>query len=247
MTERPGNQRRRVILGVLGAGAGLWAFHRWLDRPRALTFEPVPGAPGFRMVQSGSVSSGGFDPFIGLDDAPPRAKISPEALCETLFHRTRPGTVPVASFSDYNCPYCRVLTPELARREAAGDITVTWHELPLLGPESEAAARLALAADMQGGYVSVHTSLMRSRVVATAKFAEALANRTGLDPDRLRANLASPAIDRRLAEAHGLADIFGFFGTPALVIGRTAILGEIAPGQLDALIAQEPAGALACP
>ena len=231
-------QRRRTLAAILLIGAAALGANRWLNRPPAPRFEPVDGLPPFRRAETGSVS-GGFDPFIGLDNRAPPPPLPAAQVCRTLFRDTRPGTVPVASFSDYNCPYCRILTPALADRHERGDITVTWHELPLLGPTSEIAARGAVAADFQGAYAPFHARLMRSRVVATPEFLAEIARSAGIDAPRLVRDAASPRVDARLDEARALAGWFGFYGTPALVVGRSAVIGSLDLGRLDRLIADE--------
>ena len=240
--DAPRNGGRRTILMLGAVALGLWGVNRLLNRSGPLEFSDIPGAPGFRMLRTGEVSGGIVDPLIGLDAARPAPpEIADAALCGTLFAASG-GGVPVASFSDYYCPYCRVLTRELSARAQAGRITVTWHELPLLGETSEIAARAALAADMQGAYPEIHARLMRSRVVATDAYLRDLAGAAGLDPGRFIRDARSAAVQRRIDQARGLAARFGFFGTPALVIGRTAVLGAVSTDTLDRLIADEEKG-----
>ena len=251
MQSKRGNSNRRGLLIAAGAALAIWgggAAFRWLDA-RRFDFEPIPDLPGFRRTGGGAVTSGALsDPLIGLDTGrPPVPRIETDRICPALFRDRTPGTVPVASFSDYYCPYCRVLTRELAAREAAGRITVTWHELPLLGDASRLAARAAMAADRQGGYAAFHARLMRAQFQPNPAYLADLSASAGLDPDRLLADMADPAIDTQLALSAGVAARFGFHGTPALVIGRTAVLGAIPVPRLDALIAREAGEPEICP
>jgi protein-disulfide isomerase len=57
------------------------------------------------------------------------------------------GDVTLVEFFDYNCPYCRRV--ESAVRKTMGDanLRVVFKEFPVLGPNSVAAAKAALAAD----------------------------------------------------------------------------------------------------
>ncbi|MEM0948660.1 MAG: DsbA family protein [Pseudomonadota bacterium] len=228
--------------GVLVLGAAFLAVvgaNELFNRPAPPDFEDVPGLPEFRMLRFGGVSGQVFDPFIGIDTLRAAVPRIPDAqVCGTLFTHSGHG-VPVASFSDYFCPYCRVLTRELTTRAEAGDISVTWHELPLLGETSVMAARAALAADMQGAYLEIHNRLMRSRVVATDAYLENLAEGAGLNAARFVRDANSELVQNRIQTAQGLAERFGFYGTPALVVGRTAVLGSIPVDKLDRLIADE--------
>jgi protein-disulfide isomerase len=247
--------RRRLLLGgVAVVAVGGWGARDRIAAlwPRDFDFEPLDDPPGFRRL-AGGPTSGGFDPFVGLADSRAAATTDPATLradlCGALFGGAAPpGVVPVASFSDYYCPYCRVLTRRLAALEDEGLVRVAWREWPLLGETSELAARAALAAKRQGGYVAFHEAMMRGGFVATPAFLEDLARRSGLDAARLRADMDSVAVSREIADARGLARLFGFIGTPALVVGRTVVAGEIGAADLRALIARErdDGPALAC-
>ena len=57
----------------------------------------------------------------------------------------------MVAFLDYNCPYCREGTPDLAKLVSEdGKVRLVLKELPVLGPESEDVARIAQAAIAQG-------------------------------------------------------------------------------------------------
>ena len=146
--------------------------------------------------------------------------------------------VPIAAFSDYNCPYCRILSAEVSRvdAEAKGAIRVFWHEWPIFGLNSETAARAALAAGLQGAYLPVHRRLMRSGFAPTPRYLEDVAVGAGIDPVRLMADMQSPVVAGALDTSRTLAFRFEFPGTPALVVGRTVVLGNVGRGTLLKLI-----------
>lgn len=241
-------RRRAVLLAAAAAGGGAW----WAWPSIAplfvgdFEFEPLPDLPGFRRIAMGE-SSPAPSPLIGMsrgDEADlGAAKATARAdLCNALFGGPPPpGVVPIASFSDYNCPFCRVLTGRLAALQARSGsaVRITWHEWPLLGPTSVTAARAALAADMQGAYATFHKRLMRTRFVPTPSFLEVVARDIGIDPARLRADMESDAVSERLRSTDAVARIFGFIGTPALVVGRTVVVGAVSEAVIHALIEQE--------
>ena len=205
-------------------------------------FRPIPSAPGFRSLSGGAVSATG-NPFIGLDV--PGAEPAPEpigmaALCGVLFgeERTSDGTVPVAYFTDYNCPYCGRLSARLREREAEG-LRISWHELPLLGESSEAAARAALAAGRQGGYADFHARLMRASFQPTEAYVAELASGLGLDPERLLSDMNSAGVARELTDTRRVAARLGIGATPTLVVGRTVVTGLISEERLEALLRRE--------
>jgi len=205
-------------------------------------FRPLRSASGFRSLDGGAVSAAS-DPFVGLAapaDDPGTPPIGRAALCGALFgdDPVRGGTVPVAYFTDYNCPYCARLSTRLRDREAAG-LRLVWHELPLLGAGSEAAARAALAAARQGAYAEFHTRLMRAAFQPTEAYVADLARGLGLDPDRLLADMESTEVRRRLTDSRRVASRLGIGATPTLVVGRTVVTGLVSDRRLDALLALE--------
>lgn len=242
----PSPWRRRLILGgVVAGGVAVWNLAPLARRllPQRFDFEPVADPAGFRTLAGGATTAAS-NPLIGLDRPAPET-LSPDAvradLCRALFgaERIAPGEAPVASFSDYFCPYCRALTQRLSALEAEGAVRMRWHEWPLFGPTSETAARAALAADLQGAYAGFHKAMMRGGFIPTPQFLADLAARLGLDPARMAADMDGPEVSRRLAETRALTRLFGFIGTPSLVVGRTVITGAIEDARLRALIERE--------
>jgi len=249
---RKGFPSRRL---VIGAGVGAVAAAAWWGWPKvapyfvgAFEFEAVAGVPGFRRIAGGEIS-GNINPLAGLEAPGARTAAAAQEevradICGALFGGTpAQGVVPVASFSDYYCPFCRVLTQRLdeIERASGGSVRITWHEWPLLGSNSEFAARAALAADRQGAYAAFHKRLMRTSFVPTPEFLEALANDIGIDPVQMAADIRSAAVSDRLRTSAALSAVFGFRGTPALVVGRTVVTGAITDATLRALIDQERA------
>ncbi|SHM58233.1 DSBA-like thioredoxin domain-containing protein [Roseovarius litoreus] len=235
-----------AALGLTGLGFAAWPRLSGLLAP-SFAFEPIPDLPGFRRI-AGSPSAPAA--LVGIEDSQRTDSAwSGLSTCELLYTEARaPGDIPLAYFSDYRCTFCRRLSPRLADLAQTRGVSLTWHELPLLGPASMQAARAALAARRQGAYAAFHTRLMDSSFVPNPAFLRRLAQDEGIDPDTLIADMDHPGVTRQLAITADLARRFGFFGTPALVIGRTASLGAIPDARIDALIAlerSEPAPACA--
>ena len=227
--------------GAALLAAGAWGLIR--ARPTRFAFDWMERPEGFRRARwDGRVSTAAFDPLIGLDGAGDGRSPFEGDLCAALFGGPPgPGVDPVASFSDPFCPYCRVLVPALAEIERAsgGAVRVRWHEWPLFGARSMASARLAIAAEAQGAYGRVAPRLMGSGFLVTPGYARALAESAGIDAERLIADMASPGTTARIARSVALATLFGFIGTPALVVGRSVVEGAIPRDALEELIAIE--------
>ncbi len=230
--------RRGLVALGLAAGAALLAprLGPWLQAGRAPAPElrPDPALPGFRRLD-GLAATALPPAFAGLD---PRAAPVPDgALCAWLFPGGLPaGRVPVAVFTDVNCPHCRVMEPWLAAL-SADLVALSWHDMPLLGPASAAGARAIIAAGRQGADGRMRDRLHRSRFLPDAAYLAALAESIGIDPDRLQADMAALDTDARLAQSLALAGALGLPGTPALVVGDIIAPGVMTRPELEALIA----------
>lgn len=234
--------KKRSTLFTLAVIGGGYAALRGLMTlvPQKLDLRPLETPAGFRTFSAGE-SSGGFDPLFGLgtpysaedaarDDAA-SARVSAD-ICAALYGDFGGGEqIPLASFSDYYCPYCRIQTKQLSDMEQSnpGDISITWHELPLLGEGSELAAKAALAAKRQGAYVGFHEKLMNALFLASPEYVASLAQDLGVDGAQLIADMESDSVARELENSAALGRLFRFIGTPALVIGRTVVQGQISP------------------
>jgi len=234
--------RRGLLIGAAMFASAYIGLRWWNSRPEPAVFELFDGLPGFRQVAGGKVSTGAFNPLVGLeasdDPVPP---IALKNLCGALFSEgTGPG-VPVAFFTDYFCPYCRVMSKFLADSNARGDIVLTVHEMPVLNDDSEVAARAALAAAGQGAYEALNRRLMRSRFVPDTSYLIKMAESAGLDAPRLLREMNSEEVSDQLRLSKSVAARFGFFATPSLVIGRTVVVGSLSEERLALLVEQEVA------
>lgn len=236
---------RRTVLGLGAGGVAVYAAYRAglfgrLFGPAPFDFQAMEAPSGFRRLPSGPVT-GGSVPLFGLDgEKPPELLAAQEAvtsdLCGTLFPNIAPGSVPVAYFYDYQCPICRRLTPML--RDIPG-LTLNWHDLAGLGAASETAARAAIAAREQGAFDAFHDRLMRARFQPNEGYILSLAESAGIDGDRLLTDMGSVKTTDQMWLSRALANKFALIGTPGLVVGRTAVLGDISRSDLTRLVALE--------
>jgi protein-disulfide isomerase len=245
-------KKRSTLLTIGAIVAGFTAFRTIPSLlPEKLELVSLDAPVGFRKYVAGE-SSGGFDPFVGMGtpdsaEVVARKKAALERvsadICSALYGNlnARNSQIPVASFSDYYCPFCRVQTKRLADlvNEAPDKVAVAWHELPLLGDTSNLAAKAALAAKRQGAYVTFHERLMKSSFQATPEYLTRLSDDLGINPGQLMADMDSAEIAQQIEESAALARLFMFVGTPALVIGRTVVQGQISDKMIRRIIELE--------
>lgn len=127
--------------------------------------------------------------------------------------------VTLTYFFDYACGYCRQSNPDIERllKEDKG-LRVVYRELPILGPDSVAAARVSLAASKAGKFAQYHDALYEAGrpgpdTIAIAAKAAGVAAQPAADPAQeaeLRANM-------------GFAGQLGATGTPLFVVGDRVI------------------------
>jgi predicted DsbA family dithiol-disulfide isomerase len=232
--------RRRDVLVLGGIVALIYGLRAlpwdWLPG-RGPVYADIADLPPFRRLEVGGSTSAATATLIGLD--PPsedaglrraRAEAVRADLCRALFGPDGPeGVVPIAYFSEFRCPYCRALERDLDTLLAAdpGSFRLVQHELPIFGAPSELAARASVAAARQGKQQQLRQRFMRTPLVAEEASVQRVAADLGLDVDRLTRDMASAEVQAELDRTRALADVFGFIGTPGLVVGRTVLNGAI--------------------
>jgi protein-disulfide isomerase len=152
------------------------------------------------------------------------------------------GDVTLVEFFDYRCAYCRrVVSSMRALLQEDGDLRVVFKDLPVLGPDSERAARAALASRRQGGYVPFHFALMAAEDLSPQGI-RAAAEAVGLDADRLETDMTAPEVNAAIQANYALANELGIEGTPAFVIGNQLIPGAVDKARLEQLIREARSG-----
>lgn len=236
LLEKPQSKSRRgLLLGLAGLSAVAWGWQRYVHRTPDLGFTPIPGLPGWRQAETGAVSGGSAAGavFLGIgEDA--ITPLPAENLCDTLYTASGTGR-PVAVFTDINCPNCRALEAKLAARR--DQLSITYLELPLLGPSSVAAARVSIAASLLSGTSSPPPQALRGNGLPA--LIRHHAERLNLDPEALTQEIETPRVSATLKAHASAAETLGIYGTPGMTIGKTLIMGDVAPDVLDQLLTMD--------
>lgn len=244
--------RRRDVLIVGGIVTGIYGLRAlpWeqISGDR-LAYVDIPDLSPFRKLASDGQTSSGNIALIGLDGAASDAEgrnLRMEAMradpCPSLFGRDLPpGVLPIAYFSEFRCPYCRALERDLDTllTEDPAVFRLVQHELPIFGPPSELAARASVAAARQGRQQELRRRFMRTPLVADPSSVKRVAADLGFDVERLLMDMQTPEVQAELYATRALADLFGFIGTPGLVIGRTVLNGAVPLSRLRQIAQEE--------
>ncbi len=236
LLNAPQNKSRRgLLLGLAGLSAVAWGWQRYIHRTPELSFLPISGLPGWRQAETGAISGGStMDAVflgIGEDVVTP---LPPERLCDTIYTATGTGR-PLAVFTDINCPNCRSLEAKLATR--ANQLSISWLQLPLLGPSSVAAARVSIASQLLSGAPSAPPQTLRGNGMSA--LIRHHAERTGLAPATLTHEIDSPRVTAILSTHASAAETLGVWGTPAMTFGKSLIMGDVATEVLDQLLVMD--------
>jgi protein-disulfide isomerase len=141
------------------------------------------------------------------------------------------GDVVLVEFFDYACPYCRATNGDVDRLLAEDPrLKVVWRELPVLGPNSEAAAHVSLAAARQGRFRAFHARMFALGRPTEAVVAQAL-QQTGVQREEETAEGRA-----ELARNVELARAVSATGTPTFVIGDQVLQGAVGYEALKAAI-----------
>ena len=168
--------------------------------------------------------------LIELDKKEDRAALA--AVSDALFKDPRDvsigpkdAKVTVVEFFDYNCGFCKQSSDWLkgVMEKHPNDVRIVFKELPILDGRTKTsrnAAKAALAAGRQGKYSTMHFSLMNERSL-TEDRVFALAEKAGLDIDKLKKDMEDKELDRQLEDGLLLANrIPSLTGTPFFQLVR---------------------------
>jgi protein-disulfide isomerase len=109
--------------------------------------------------------------------------------------------------------------------------------MPVLGPVSVVAARVALAARNQGKYEAFHKAMMNTKGQIDEAAIYKVAGSVGLDMDRLKREMNSPEVQQAIKANLDLAEALEIRGTPGFIIGEEIVPGAVDLGTLKQLIA----------
>jgi len=207
----------------------------------ALLFFAAPTVLSTKIVREGLLA----DPKILTEtvDALRDAQYAPvlaanRAAIETPFASSWKGAakpeVTLVEFFDYACPYCKASNPAVDQlvQEEKG-LRVVYRELPILGPDSVAAARLSLQASKAGRFARFHDALWAAGRPAPSTNAAA-AEAAGIPP----APPQDPGIEAELVQNQKLAGQLGATGTPVFVVGDKVLNGAVGYDMLKDAIAR---------
>jgi protein-disulfide isomerase len=133
------------------------------------------------------------------------------------------GSVNVVEFFDYQCGHCRTVFPIIESiMQKDKNVKFFFKELPIFGGASKYAAKVALAANAQGKYLSLHDAIFSAKDALTKDKVNQFAQEAGLDVSKLTSEIQKPKYEAMVRANFALAQKLGIMGTPAFVISNKA-------------------------
>jgi protein-disulfide isomerase len=146
------------------------------------------------------------------------------------------GDVTLIEFFDYQCIHCKKMAPIISNLiKQNKNVRVIYKEFPIFGKSSELAARAALAAALQGKYLTMHNALFNQENRLTEQSIMDAAKSVGLNVAKLKADMDSKPVTAALDASRQLAEKLHLMGTPALIIMATPA-GKLKEGSTPVFI-----------
>ncbi|WP_244491802.1 DsbA family protein [Aureimonas sp. AU12] len=150
------------------------------------------------------------------------------------------GDVTVTEFFDYNCGYCKRAASDIdALVTSDPKLRVVMKEVPILGPDSQAASRVSLAFRTLAPekYGAFQKKLLATRAKVDHDRAVEVAGEFGVTEEALTPLLDGPEVRNALAESESLLTALGITGTPTYIVGDELVAGAVGADVLAGKIA----------
>lgn len=153
------------------------------------------------------------------------------------------GDITVIEFMDYRCGYCRKAYAEVEELiKSDGNIRFILKEYPILGEDSIASSRFAIAVQQLHGpdaYKKAHDALITLRGSPDAETLGRLATDLGLDPKPVLDRMNSDEVTAVIAQNQDLGQKMAITGTPTFVIDQTLLRGYVPLADMQKIVADE--------
>lgn len=209
-----------ALAGLLVGGLGVGAYYGFRTPDRAATEQIVREY----ILNNGEILPEAME---RLQNRQASAAVSQNrAALERPFHGAwagaENGDVVLVQFFDYACGYCRTSNPDVERllREDPR-LKVVWRDYPVLGPASEQAAVMSLAAAQAGRFRQFH-----DRLYAGGRPTEATIAAASQSAGVAGATL-TPEVRAELQRNFELGRAIGATGTPTWVVGDRVLQGAV--------------------
>jgi protein-disulfide isomerase len=180
----------------------------------------------------------------------PDAEAGPED--DQTVYKIEPGNSPsrgprnapitVVLFSDFQCPYCSKVEPNIERleKEFPGKIRVVWKDFPLdFHQNARPAAVAARVAGEEGKFWKMHKKLFENQTALDRASLEKYSQELGVDTAKLKAALDGNKYTTEINADMAAGQKLGVSGTPASFINGRKIGGAYPYDTFKKVVEQE--------
>ncbi len=138
------------------------------------------------------------------------------------------AVVTIVEWSDFQCPFCKRVTPTLAQieKEYGDKVRIAFKHLPLSihaqAPQAHAASE---AAHRQGKFWEMHDRIFASQRDLSVGTLDRYAREIGLDMDRFAKDISASDVQKRIDDDLKQASKLGVTGTPSFFINGKFLSG----------------------
>ncbi|KAB7616381.1 DsbA family protein [Amylibacter sp. SFDW26] len=152
------------------------------------------------------------------------------------------GDITLVEFVDYKCHYCRKAHDDVvALVKADGNIRLVVKEYPILSQDSLISSQAAIAALQSQGsdaYKKMYNSLIKFDGPVNDKSIAFIANKAGLDGDKIVAQMQEPAVAQHIARTRQLGETLQVSGTPTFLFNDQIVRGYVPKDAMEQIIAE---------
>lgn len=155
------------------------------------------------------------------------------------------GNVTLVEFFDYQCSHCANMVSSinsLIRKNR--NLRVVFKEYPILSPESQLAAKAALAANLQGKYYAFNRAIFSTNFISEDSLIS-IAKSLDLNINKFKHDMAGKEVANQIQSNYNLGREIGLTGTPAVFVAPTnaqnitddnGFFGEVSESELQTAI-----------
>jgi protein-disulfide isomerase len=170
--------------------------------------------------------------------------LQPKLAADQVYKGDEKAKLVIVEYTDFECPYCSrgATTMDEVLKKYAGKVKVTVKHLPLpFHPNAMPAARYFEAVRMQSPAMAAkfHDAVFGNQGELRQggeKFLEAQAGKVGAKIPKLKADLKSDTITKKIEADMAEARTFGFRGTPSFLVGGVPVRGALPPEEFAKII-----------
>ena len=156
----------------------------------------------------------------------------------------RKAPVMIVAYSDFQCPYCRqgADSVEAVRKKYGSKVAFIFKHFPLPDHPMALPAALrfeAIALQSSKKAYQFHDAIFKEQQKLSVEgeaFLDGIATTLKVDVAKMKKDMGTDQVKKRLMEDTAEAQKFGFQGTPGFLVGGVSVMGAVPPSEFEPII-----------